>query len=291
MACFLALDVLRAELGDELPYAGGLDRGFAYRGQRVPFLNHQKGIYRAAVQRGPAALSIQTSAKSPYADLVTDEGAEYAYRAGPIDQPDNRALREAFRLQIPVTYFVGTRPGYYHAFYPSYVTLDDPVAKQVVVSVGAMVGPPDERDPVLPEDPIARRYTMREVKVRLHQTRFRNRVLPAYRHQCTICRLKESRLLDAAHITADVEPEGAPVVSNGLSLCSIHHRAFDQDLVGIAPDYQVHISERLLGDEDGPMLEVLKAFEGAKIDPPRKPDWRPDPELLAVRFNRFTSAA
>ena len=258
MACFLALDVLHAELGEELPYSGGLDRGFAFRGKRVAFLNHHKGIYRAAVQRGPAALSIQTSARSPYADEVTDAGFLYAYRAGDVDQPDNRALRAAHSLQVPVAYFVGTRPGWYQALYPTYVTHDDPGVRQVLLAVGAMAGPIDDPEPVLPQDPVARRYAMREVRVRLHQARFRNRVLPAYRYQCTVCRLKERRLLDAAHIAADVDPQGAPAVSNGLSLCSIHHRAFDQHLVGISPEYRVHVSERLLLDEDGPMLEVLK---------------------------------
>src|SRR5437667_5785043 len=91
-SCFAALDVLRAQFGDELPYKGGLDRGFAFRGRRVPFLNYQKGIYKAAVQRGPAALSIQTSAKSPYGDEAMEGGVLYAYRAGSIDQADNRAL-------------------------------------------------------------------------------------------------------------------------------------------------------------------------------------------------------
>ena len=42
-----------------------------------------------------------------------------------------------------------------------------------------------------------------------------------------------------AHIVADPEEAGEPLVSNGLSLCSIHHRAFDQDLVGIDPDERV----------------------------------------------------
>jgi hypothetical protein len=60
------LSVLVAEFGEDIPYAGGLERGFPFRGARVPFLNRQKGIYRAAVQSGPAALAIQTSAKSPY---------------------------------------------------------------------------------------------------------------------------------------------------------------------------------------------------------------------------------
>src|SRR6266704_1695348 len=56
-ACFLALDALRARLGDELPYARGLDAGFVYDGERIPFLGTAKGIHRAARQRGRAALS------------------------------------------------------------------------------------------------------------------------------------------------------------------------------------------------------------------------------------------
>jgi hypothetical protein len=49
------LSILVAEFGEDVPYAGGLARGFPLRGRRVPFLNHQKGIYRVAVQQGPAA--------------------------------------------------------------------------------------------------------------------------------------------------------------------------------------------------------------------------------------------
>ena len=101
-SCFAALDVLCAKHGPEVPYAGGLDQGFAFRGRRVPFLNYQKGIYRAAAQRGPAALSVNTSYKSPYDDEETPDGFLYAYRAGAIDQPDNRALRAAHALQVPL---------------------------------------------------------------------------------------------------------------------------------------------------------------------------------------------
>jgi hypothetical protein len=64
--------------------------------------------------------------------------------------------------------------------------------------------------------------------------------------------LKEVRLLEAAHIIGDIEEAGEPVVSNGLALCSIHHRAYDHDLVGVSPDYDVRISPRLLEDEGRP---------------------------------------
>jgi putative restriction endonuclease len=290
MACFLSLDVLCAKFGDELPFEGGLKDGFLVGGRRVPFLNRQKGIHRAAVQRGRAALSIQTSWKSPYADRATDAGFVYSYRAGDTNQADNRALREAYASQVPLVYFVGTGPGLYQVHYSSYITDDDQAGREVVVTVGVMAGPMEEPEPVLPSDPIAREYTMREVRVRLHQRRFRNHVLPAYRYQCSVCRLQERRLLDAAHIAADARPEGAPLISNGLSLCSIHHRAFDQNLVGVSPDYRVHISEHLLEDEDGPMLEVLKVADGSEIVVPRKKEWRPDPQLLAKRFASFSAA-
>jgi len=78
-------------------------------------------------------------------------------------------------------------------------------------------------------------------------------------------------------------------VSNGLSLCSIHHRAFDEDLVGISPDYDVRVHPRLLDDEDGPMLEILKGAHATRIVLPRASKRRPDRELLAVRFERFAA--
>ena len=290
-ACFASLDVLCAQFGDELPYEGGLDRGFAFRGRRVPFLNYQKGIYRAAVQRGPAALSINTSFKSPYDDAATGDGFLYAYRAGSVNQPDNVALRAAHSPDLPLVYFFATRPGWYQPHYPCYVIDDDPAGKHVLVSKGKMAGPLDEQEPILPDDPIERRYANREVRVRMHQGRFRGLVIPAYREQCTICRLKEVRLLDAAHIIGDLEPMGAPEVSNGLSLCSIHHRAFDEDLVGVSPDYGVHVARRLLEDEDGPMLDVLKGFQGTTIELPRRAAWHPDRERLASRFDHFRQAA
>jgi hypothetical protein len=75
------LSLLVAEFGEDIPYVGALANGSPFRGRRVPFLNYQKGIYRAGVQTGPAALSIQTSSKSPYDDEVVADGFLYAYRA------------------------------------------------------------------------------------------------------------------------------------------------------------------------------------------------------------------
>lgn len=288
---FAALDVLAAKHGPEVPYSDGLSAGFAFRGRRVPFLNYQKGIYRAAAQSGPAALSVNTSFKSPYDDEETPDGFAYAYRDGAIDQPDNRALRAAYELQVPLAYFVGTRPSWYRPEWPVFVTGDDPVRRRVTLTPGRMVGPYDEREPLLPGDPIERRYAVRETRARLHQARFRARVLPAYANQCTICRLKETRLLDAAHIVPDRELAGDPTISNGLSLCSIHHRAFDEDLVGVSPEYQVVVHPRLLDEDDGPMLDLLKNAHRSTIVLPRRQASRPNRDMLAIRFDRFRTTA
>jgi len=287
-ACFLALDVLRAQYGDELPYRGALDHGFSVGDRHVAFFTPMRGIYRAAVQRGPAALSISTSFKSPYNDQQTEDGFLYAYQAGPIDNSDNRALRAAHQLQVPIAYFWGgVRPGWYRPLYPWFVDQDLPTERRVLVSPSVEAG-----EIAVPlANPIQRRYAVREAKVRLHQGRFRGAVLLAYQDRCAICRLKEIRLLDAAHIMGDPEPTGTPEISNGLSLCSIHHRAFDHDLVGVAPDYQVHVSRRLLEEEDGPMLDVLKTSQGAMIDLPSRRAWHPDRDRLAARFVRFNAAA
>ncbi len=251
------------------------------------------GIYRAAdAQRGPAALSVNSSPKQiRYQDEQTPDGVLYRYQGDDPDNHFNRWLRSAHLLDVPLVYFVGTRPNWYRPIYPTYVERDEPGELRVLLTFGKMRGPYDEREPAHIPDAIERRYVVREVKQRIHQAQFRGAVLPAYRDRCTICRLREVRLLDAAHIVADAEKQGEPVVSNGLSFCSIHHRAFDQDLVGIDPSLRVHVSRRLLDDDDGPMLDVLKAFHGSAIDAPTRRLWQPDPDRLAAPFERFSAVA
>jgi len=289
-SCFASLDVLCAQYGADVPYAA-LAKGFPFRGETVPFLNRGFGIYRSRVQRGSAALSINSSFKPKrYRDEETAEGVLYRYQDGPIDNHFNRWLRDAFALRVPMVYFIGTRLNWYRPEYPAYIEDDDPAGRRVLISFGTMRGPYDEGEPAYIDDDNERRYVVRQVKQRVHQAQFRGVVLPAYDDRFAICRLNEIRLLDAAHIVGDSEERGDPIVSNGLSLCSIHHRAFDQDLVGISPDYEVRVAKRLLDDDDGPMLDLLKGFHGRAIELPRRRAARPDAERLAIRFERFQSA-
>jgi len=290
VACFAALTRLVDQFGPDIPYRGGLDAGFEYDGKAVSFMTAYKGIFRSRAQRGQAALSINTSLSSPYRDRATADGWIYSYRAGSTDQPDNRALRAAHDLQVPIVYFHSTGPGYYTPLFPWFVDVDDPIEGEVHITPGEAVSHATDRAMRI-EDPIERRYAFRETRVRVHQAQFRRLVVPAYGERCTICSLREVRLLDAAHIVGDTEEQGEPVITNGMSLCSIHHRAFDKQLVGVSPDYEVHVSPQLLDDDDGPMLEVLKGFHRRPILLPARLTDRPKRELLALRFERFEAAA
>ncbi len=126
------------------------------------------------------------------------------------------------------------------------------------------------------------------MKQRLHQASFREAVITAYAGRCAVSGLPEQRLLDAAHIIADKnEPLGQAIVPNGIPLSKIHHAAFDAHLIGIDPDFRVHVADRLLRQNDGPMLEVLKKLHHGNLHlPARKKDW-PDQERLALRFDEF----
>jgi hypothetical protein len=91
-----------ADAYDDLVRLDRLREGFDFGGQRMSFGSFQKGIHRSSAQRGPAALTLTTSFQDPYADAFSGESFSYAYRAGAIDQVDNRALRAVYELQTPV---------------------------------------------------------------------------------------------------------------------------------------------------------------------------------------------
>src|SRR6186997_818209 len=83
------------------------------------------------------------------------------------------------------------------------------------------------------------------------------------------------------------EKLGQPIIQNGIPLSKIHHAAFDAHLIGIDADYRLHVSDRLLGLNDGPILEALKQLNGQPIHlPARKIDY-PDRDRLAVRFEKY----
>jgi putative restriction endonuclease len=270
-----------------------LTKGFPYRGKMVT-LAGPTGIWIPKDFEVP--VSLRTAIKGPYDDGFSDDGIlNYRYRGDDPDHRDNRAMREAYKRQTPVVYFHAIKPGRYAAAYPVRIINDYPDRLTVEASLAPayIIGQqPELFDTLLQGTGGAvfnvRRYLTREVKVRLHQSAFREYVLDAYARRCTICRLRHPELLDAAHIIPDTEEAGEPIVPNGLALCKIHHSAYDQNIIGISPDYDLHVREDILEETDGPMLEWgLKKLAGQRIVLPKREDDYPDKERLAKRFEEF----
>jgi putative restriction endonuclease len=217
-----------------------------------------------------------------------DETVDYAFMGQNPDAADNRWLREAFEDRIPIIYFLGFAPGRYQAMLPAFISGWDANALKARVAFGV----PDQDALVPPENAFERRYALRSVKQRLHQASFREAVITAYSGRCALSGLPEALLLDAAHIISDRDEElGQPVVPNGIPLSKIHHAAFDAHLIGIDPDYRLHVSNRLLLQNDGPMLEALKRLHGEMIHLPSRNKDRPDRDRLSQRYERFIAAA
>ena len=149
--------------------------------------------------------------------------------------------------------------------------------------------PPNE-PPAVQE--IVKQYNERIVKTRYHQPLFRARVIHAYQERCAVCRLPFTELLEAAHIRPDSQG-GSAKISNGMSLCKIHHGAYDSEIMGISPDYKIYVRESVLATFDGPTLQhSIKEMNGKSLQQiPSETASRPDKELLAERFEQFSKAS
>lgn len=291
-AVFAHLHAMQAAAGGVVTSAQ-LNAGMQFRGARVPVWNQQRGIFRPAVL-GPdaAALSVQTSFRSPYDDRWTpdDDRLVYRYQGNDPHHRDNVALRRALELQRPIVYLVAVQPAVYQPIFPCYVVGDEPasLAFFLLADAEGLVTPGiDDFAASFPR----KAYITRQVKQRLHQRRFRSLVITAYRTHCAMCRLRHAELLDAAHIIADHDQRGLPVVSNGLSLCRIHHGAFDVGILGVDPNFRIHLRPDVLEEHDGPMLRHgLQELHGGTLLVPRRAADKPDRERLAERFERFRAA-
>ncbi len=249
-------------------------------------MDTSKGIWNP---RGlMATLSVVSSPDGPYADTEVEGGLfRYDYRAGSIEG-DNTKLRRAYELKLPILLLRKIDNGIYVPIFPVYVAGDDVTRRQFTLAV-------DETLRFLTEPGhdsiLERRYAERIARFRLHQAEFRGRVLRAYETRCAVCSLRQGRLLDAAHIIGDRDAGGDPVVPNGLSMCKIHHAAFDTNLLGVSPDYDVRIDRDLLAETDGPMLlHGLQEMHGRVLVLPQRRRDRPDRDRLAQRWADFGQA-
>jgi len=270
------LDFTRAELA-----------GYEFDGVRIPLIDPNKGIRNPADFEATLSISTSASRRNPYADEESEGGiVRYDYRTG--DGGDNIKLRKAAELGVPLIYFKQVyEAGPLVPVFPVYIVKDDPAERAVYIAMDEVIR--FFADPLhLDED--ERRYVERRVHARLHQPVFRARVITAYASKCAICSLRHVELLDAAHITPDSAERSSTNVTNGISLCKIHHAAYDQNFLGITPDYEVRIDHNLLNEVDGPMLRHgLQDMHGRRLSlPTRRTEW-PNRERLAERFAEFAA--
>jgi putative restriction endonuclease len=277
--------------GDVLPRSI-LAQGFIYEGNRVPLVGPQ-GIFKPRILDIP--LSITTIPSGPYDDGYSPDGLlHYRYRGTDPQHADNAGLREAMRRKMPLVYFHRVVEGKYLAVWPVFIVGDDPskLTFKVEVDDANIVKHEFTGDAVsIPAEEARRSYITATVRQRVHQRSFRERVLLAYHEQCALCQLRHEELLDAAHIIPDGEPDGDPIVSNGLALCKLHHAAFDKQFLAIRPNYVVEVRRDILKENDGPMLlHGLKEMHEKHIMVPKRSEQWPNPSFLERRYQKFLKA-
>lgn len=287
------------EIRDQLTGAD-LAKGFQFEGQRIPLVNPQRGIFKP--RQMETLLSIKTVFPKPGAKIWYDdqrsvhkqiydgeETVDYSFMGTDPNVADNRWLKEAMDRRVPILYFLGVSPGRYQAFVSAFIESWHPNEAKVKVSFSDLYS---SGIPKVSEDSMARRYALRQVKQRLHQSSFRDAVISAYGNRCALSGMPEPMLLDAAHIISDGNEElGHAIVPNGIPLTKIHHAAFDAHLIGIDPDFRIHVSDRLLVQKDGPMLEAMQSLNGQLIKLPIRQKDVPDRDRLAHRFAMFRAVA
>lgn len=285
---FSALDQLVAIKGGALTRRELFD--FELRGTRLPLVDGQRGI------RNPASftstLSVMSTPNGPYSDEVVGESLHsYAYTVGDINKGDNRKLRHSVKTRLPMIFlqWIDVDGIRYVPIYPVYAIKDDPENRKILIALDEKLL--DVADP-LHLSPVEKRYAQRVTEQRLHQPQFRSQVLIAYKKRCAVCRLGRPELLEAAHIIPDKNIHGAAEIPNGLSLCRIHHTAFDANLIGFSPDLRVHVGPALQeAENEGPILKfALRGLHNAKLMVPEKEEYHPAGERLAERFEEFLSA-
>lgn len=266
----------RAELGE-----------FKYAGVTLRVIDAQGGIWNpgnswSIADPLRATISINTTTSGKYLDQEVSNGLwRYDYQAGGV-AGKNTKMRKAMELQLPLLWFVQQENGRYLP-YRVFIVEDFPDKGFCLISPDLSL-----THALRSESLIERKYAERTIKQRLHQPAFRARVIGAYETRCAICHLRHGRLLDAAHITADGDEDSSTSVTNGLSLCKIHHATYDANIIGIDSAYKVHVRSDILKETDGPMLlHGIQEMDQRDLWVPRRDTEQPDTVRLGKRFEFF----
>ena len=299
-AAFSALEKLVRYQPDGLVRWDAIHRGFQVGSEHIHFANRARGIFKP--RQMSAALSIKTVVpRAGRPTWYSDQGLasskldaltglwHYDLARGGLDDPTNQALQTAMHRGAPLIYFIGVREKTYQPVFPVWVEAFDPEEGHVLLAAA------DIGDNRLSSVAAARSnlplsvetsWTLRTTRARNHQAWFSTRTKAAYQWRCAFSGLPVRQLLVGAHIIPDAE--GGPAsVRNGICMTTLHHMAFDSNLIGVDPDFRIHVSPSLRDQKDGTLLANIKDLAGQRIRLPDNPVDKPDSNLLEQRFNQF----
>ena len=102
--------------------------------------------------------------------------------------------------------------------------------------------------------------------------KFRDQILVAYEYRCAMCGFDPQIdnvpvAIDAAHVRWWAAG-GPDVLSNGVCLCSLHHKLFDRGVLGLDTDRAILVSDRFRGSGTFARQMVL-ALVGQELTPPQ----------------------
>lgn len=122
---------------------------------------------------------------------------------------------------------------------------------------------------------------------RVGQRFFREAVLAAYEGRCCVTGIASHLLVEACHISnwaADERNRTNP--RNGLCMSPLFHKAFDNMLFAVTPDFVIDISDEFLfSAKGGQFRSFLVNINHQKILLPNK--FMPDRDLLANHYEEY----
>lgn len=126
-------------------------------------------------------------------------------------------------------------------------------------------------------------------KIRVNQSVFRQVIINNYHNKCAICELNIPDLLIASHILKWSENKNERLnPTNGICLCNIHDKAFENGYLGIDSTYKILISSKLNVIKDKETYNALfRRHENHNIKMPDK--YYPNIDFLALHYSKVFS--
>ncbi len=109
--------------------------------------------------------------------------------------------------------------------------------------------------------------------------RFKTIVYEAYSYRCAMCGI-QLELIEAAHIVPHSHEKGTDEIGNGISLCALHHSAYDRSLIYFDESFNILINNlkmeylEKVGLDSG--FRKFKALSFDKIQLPANHTLRPN---------------